>query len=153
MANFRLRDDAEKWFSNVDKGSKFDLYYYCAIVGLLNNKRTEPVGVNSTDMVSYFINDYKASQNLIIGLLIIAELKKAGINITEKAAVRKEIQSLVSPQGGTGLTDRGVQLLNYYASGGFEHIRDSRSTKPDSREEFMLNFIDLVDQAAKELSF
>ena len=113
MANFRLRDDAEKWFSNVDKGSKFDLYYYCAIVGLITNKRTEPTGVNVTDVVSYFINDYKASQNLIIGLLIISELKRAGINITEKAAVREEIQSLVSPRGGNDLTDRGVQLLNY----------------------------------------
>ena len=153
MANFRLRDDAEKWFSNVDKESKFDLYYYCAVIGLINNKRSEPTGVNVTDMVSYFVNDYKASQNLIIGLLIIAELKRAGVNITEKAAVREEIRSLVSPQSGNGLTDRGVQLLNHYASGGFEHIRDTRSTKPDSRDEFMLNFIDLVAQCTEELSF
>ena len=107
--------------------------------------------VSSTDIVSKFINDYKPYQNLIIGLLIIAELKKAGINITEKDAVRNEIQSLVSPQGGTGLTERGTQLLNHYASGGFEHIRDARSTKPESRDEFMLDFIDMVERAAEEL--
>jgi hypothetical protein len=151
MANFRLRVDAEDWFKKVDKGPKFDVYYYCAIVGMLNNRRNEPTGVSSTDIVSKFINDYKPYQNLIIGLLIIAELKKAGINITEKDAVRNEIQSLVSPQGGTGLTERGTQLLNHYASGGFEHIRDARSTKPESRDEFMLDFIDMVERAAEEL--
>ena len=151
MSNFRLRVDAEDWFKKVDKGPKFDVYYYCAIVGMLNNRRNEPTGVSSTDIVSKFINDYKPYQNLIIGLLIIAELKKAGINITEKDAVRNEIQSLVSPQGGTGLTERGTQLLNHYASGGFEHIRDARSTKPESRDEFMLDFIDMVERAAEEL--
>ena len=153
MANFRLRVDAEEWFKKVDKGPKFDVYYYCAIVGMLNNKRNEPTGVTSTDIVSKFINDYRPFQNLIIGLLMISELRKVGIDISEKEAVRKEIQAIVSPQGGTGLTERGVQLLNHYSSGGFEHIRDSRSTKPESRDEFMLDFINMVELAAEELKF
>jgi hypothetical protein len=153
MAYFRLRNDAEDWFKKVEKGPKFDVYYYCVIIGILNNNRNEPAGVVSTDIVSNFINDYKAYQNLIIGLLIISELKKVGINISEKDAVRKELQSLLSPQGETGLSDRGVQLLNHYASGGFEHIRDSKSTKPESRDEFMLDFIEMVGQAAEKLRF
>lgn len=147
MAYFRLRSDTEKWFKKVDKGPQFDIYYYCALVGLIARRRNEPAGEASKDLVNKFILDYKPYKNLIIGLLIISELKKARIDLTEKSEVREVIGEIVAP-GETGLTDQGVKLLNQYASGGFDFLIESGVPKPETREEFMLSYVKIISDCS-----
>ena len=143
MANFRFRDDARVWFADVKTKYDFDLFYNCLIVGLAVGRQSEPKAVTSTDMVGHFIESYKPAQSLIIGLLIMAELKFAGINLNERNEVRSVIGDLVTPKSVTNLTDKGVHCLNLYASSGFEFLRDNMP-KPSSIENFMLRYTEIM---------
>jgi hypothetical protein len=150
---FRLRQDAEKWFSEIagkaPVRSKFDLFYFCLMAGLMAGRRSDPSqsGRAAPEFVNTFIEDYRASQRLIIGLLIIAEVNRLGINLQEKAAVRQTIRDLVDPHTPTGLTDEGMRVLNTYASGGFEYICEQRASKPYHVEEFLRDFVALIEGA------
>ncbi len=150
---FRLRQDAQKWFSEIDGKppirTKFDLFYFCLLAGLMSGRRTDPAqaGRSAPEIVNNFVEDYKGVQRLIVGLLIVAELKKKGINLEEKDAVRKTIRSLVDPHTSTDLTDEGMRLLNAYASGGYEYISEQRDAKPFTPEEFLRDFVVLLNEA------
>lgn len=156
MAFFRLRTDAQKWFNEISNFShfntKFDLYYFCLIVGLTSGRSIDPVqiGAQATDLVDYFVEDYKPASRFLIGLLVIAELKKGGIDVGEKAAVRKLFKHLVDPQSPSQLTDEGMRRMNAYASGGYEYLSENRETKPYSGEEFLRDYVGLVDQAVRD---
>jgi hypothetical protein len=150
---FRLRADAEKWFSELDgkepTRSKFDLYYFCLMVGLASVRHVDPatVGVSAKEFVGDFINDYKPAQRLLIGLLVIAEVKRGGIDLDEKASVRDVFKRLVTPSTVTNLTDEGMRCMNAYASGGYEFLAERRDTRPTSPEEFLRDFLTLVGDA------
>lgn len=151
---FRLRADAEKWFSELDgkepTRSKFDLYYFCLVVGLTARRYVDPAaaGVATKEFVNDFINDYKPAQRLLIGLLVVAEVKRGGIDLDEKASVREIFKRLVTPSTVTNLTDEGMRCMNAYASGGYEFLAERRDTKPTSPEEFLRDYITLVDEAS-----
>ena len=152
MASFRLRIDAEKWFSEIYPRSphirsKFDLYYFCLMAGFSSGRsnETQLTGAGSKEFVDYFIDDYKPASRLLIGLLVIAELKYKGIDISEKAAVRSLFKALVDANNGSNnLTDEGMRRMNAYASGGFEYLSEKRETKPYSIEEFLRDYVELV---------
>jgi hypothetical protein len=150
---FRLRSDAEKWFSEIDgrepTKTKFDLYYFCLMAGLTSGRSSDPAGagVQAREIIDDWIQDYKPAQRLLIGLLVVAELRKGGINLQEKSAVRGVFKRLVSPNSSTGLTDEGMRCMNAYASGGYEYMAESRETKPASVEEFLRDYLLLIDDA------
>lgn len=152
--SFRLRSDARKWFSEIEtrepKKSVWDLYYFCLMVGLAGGRKRDPVDNNlqTIELVDYFIEDFKPAQQLILGLLIDAEIKKSGIALTEKAAVRDVIRQLISAGNNANLTEYGFKTLNAYASGGYDFMAAARDTKPQSPEEFHRDFVSLVDEAA-----
>jgi hypothetical protein len=150
---FRLRADAESWFSELDgkepTKSKFDLYYFCLLIGLANGRSVDPstAGVPAKEFVLDFIQDYKPAQRLLIGLLVVAEVKRGGISLDEKSAVREVFKRLVSTTTSTNLTEEGMRCMNAYASGGYEFLAEHRDTKPMSPEEFLRDYISLVDEA------
>lgn len=150
---FRLRDDARRWFSEIEGKapvkSQFDLFYFCLMAGLMSGRRSEPTdgGRPAPEFVQTFIEDYRPAQRLIIGLLIVAELQRLGIDLHEKAAVRKTIETLVDPQSSTNLTDEGMRLLNAYASGGYDYIAELRTSKPYTVEEFLRDFVGILGTA------
>lgn len=154
MASFRLRIDAEKWFSEVERSphirSKFDLYYFCLTAGLASGRsnETQLTGAGSKEFIDYFIDDYKPASRLLIGLLVIAEMKHKGIDVSEKAAVRELFKSLVDANNGNShLTDDGMRRMNAYASGGFEYLSEQRDSKPFSIEEFIRDYVTIVGEA------
>ena len=153
MASFRLRIDAEKWFSEIERSphirSKFDLYYFCLLAGFASGRsnETQLTGAGSKEFVDYFIDDFKPASRLLIGLLVIAEMKYKGIDIGEKAAVRTLFKTLVDANNGSNnLTDEGMRRMNAYASGGFEYLSEKRDTKPYSVEEFLRDYVALVGE-------
>ena len=156
MAAFRLRLDAEQWFSNIQGKapikSKFDLYYFCLMLGLVTGRHSDPTADKKTaqEFIDYFIDDYKSARRLIIGLLIIAELKKHGIEPTEKPAVRKIIQSIVTPETQTNLTEGGMKLMNAYASGGYDFLAENRESKPFTVDQFLRDYVVMVGEALEE---
>lgn len=148
---FRLRDDAEKWFSEIDGQAplktKFDLYYFCVMAGLAGRRKSEPVP--SHEIIDEFIQDYRPAKRLLIGLMVIAEVHQGGMGLEEKTAVRDVFKRLITSDNATGLTDDGMRCMNSYASGGYEFLAESRETKPTSPEEFLRDYVQLVDLAAK----
>ncbi|MEJ0076824.1 MAG: hypothetical protein WDO17_15510 [Alphaproteobacteria bacterium] len=152
---FRLRQDAEKWFAEIEGRAplrtKFDLFYFCLMAGLMAGRRSEPThaGRTAPEIVNSFVEDYRGVQRLIVGLLITAELKRLGIDLHEKESVRQTIRTLVDPHTQTDLTDEGMRLINAYASGGYDYIAEQRESKPYAVEEFLRDFVGLVAQAAE----
>lgn len=148
---FRLRQDAEDWMDKIASAhpisSKFDLYFLCVLVGIASGRMSNPRedGRNAPEFIRVFIEDYKPSQHLIIGLLIVAELGRLGISMNEKDSVRDCIRQLVKPDSQTGLTDEGVDALNQYASGGYDQIRSKIGiSKPYQTEVFLQHIVDLT---------
>ena len=105
---FRLRNDTKEWFSQIDGvdpfKADFDIYYFCLVVGLAVGRSVDPLssGVPSKVFVNEFIQDYKPSQRLLTGLLVTAELKRGGIDLTEKAAVLDLFKRLDASNKPTG---------------------------------------------------
>lgn len=148
--NFRMRKDAENWFSNIREQkpirTKFDLYYFCLMMGLATGSKNDPVKhcPEVTDFTDNFVSDYKPYQRLIIGLLIRAELFRLGLGMNEKDEVRKLFVELVNPQNPTSLTDSGMDRLNEYSSGGYDYISGKLVSKPYHVEEFLRTYTKLL---------
>jgi hypothetical protein len=158
MAYFRLREDAQSWFSEISGGppfrTKFDIYYLCLMAGFASGRATELVGSGAaaTDFVEKFVEDYRPSSRLLIGLLVTAELRKSGIDVSEKAQVRSLFKRLVDSESPNSLTDQGMRRLNAYASGGYEYIAEKRDMKPYAAEEFIQGYTALIAEAIESAS-
>ena len=132
------------------------MYYFCLMVGLATGRRSDPgsAGRSAPEFISYFIDDYKPARRLITGLLIIAELNRHGINVSEKTEIQKLIKRIVDPhQSQTGLTEEGEKLLNGYASGGYEYLAERRDAKPYSAEEFLRDYHVLISEELEKNPF
>ena len=147
MARFRMRNDARIWFSQIANFEHFkidfDRYYFCLMAGFASGRSNETG--TTTEMVENFPEDYKEASRFLIGLLVTAELKKAGIEIVEREAVRDMFKRLVDPQSPNELTDEGMRRMNAYASGGYDYLSSARETKPYSGEEFLRDYAQLIE--------
>lgn len=148
---FRIRQDAENWFSNIKNQkpiqTEFDLYYFCLMLGLATGRKSNPSDRCADWEIGYFINDYKTSQRLIIGLLIRTELSRLGIEVTEKKEVRQLFNELVDPTSRSHLTELGMDRLNEYSSGGYDYLAEKLSSKPHYVEEFLRTYDKLLKEA------
>ncbi len=152
--SFQLRLDVDEWFSNINKGktqqikTDFDLYYFCLMMGLATKSKNNPSErCKCRDFIDYFVSDYQSQQNLIIGLLIRAELENLGISLDEKDAVKKQLLKLIDPSRQTNLTDEGIDKMNAYASGGFDYLRQKFSSKPNHLENFLQRYVKILREA------
>ena len=156
--SFRLRQDTKDWFSNIqDNKSRqintdFDLYYFCLMLGLATGKYSNPINKckKYSDFTDYFVKDYKSHQNLILGLLIRAELSKLGISLDEKEDTKKHLIKLIDPSSTTNLTNEGIDSMNAYASGGFDYLTENFDSKPYHVEEFLISYTKLLQKAVDE---
>lgn len=146
--SFRIRHDARDWFSKIKKqkppiNTEFDLYYLCLMMGLASKNKSTPDPSHSADFVDYFVSDYKSQQNLIIGLLIQAELSDKGLTLDDKNQAKKILVKLIDPNSITNLTDDGMNKMNAYASGGFDYLQ-SKISKPYFAEEFLIRYVEIL---------
>ena len=86
------------------------------MAGLSSGSREETG--SSREMVDYFVIDYKPAASFVIAMLVVAELKRGRIALTEEAEVRDMFRGLVDGKGENGLTTEGMNRLNAYANGG-----------------------------------
>jgi hypothetical protein len=154
---FRLRQDTEDWFSQISKQKpiefKFDLYYFCLMLGLASGRSSPPssrCNMISEGFVDNFVIAYRPYQRLIVGLLLTAELSSLGVSINESDYVRKKLLELVDPVAPTNLTELGMTKLNEYVSGGFDYLTEHIDAKPYHVEEFLQTYVKLLRIAASE---
>ncbi len=152
--SFQLRRDVDEWFSNIKVGktqqikTDFDLYYFCLMIGLATKSKNNPSErCKCRDFIDYFVRDYQSQQNLIIGLLIRAELENLGISLDEKDATKKQLLKLIDPSSQTNLTDEGIDKINAYASGGFDYLRAKIGEKPHHLENFLQSYVKILREA------
>lgn len=153
--HFRLRQDVESWFKHIkdEKPIKtmFDRYYLCFILGLAADRRSTPekMCVKVSDIIDYFITEYRPYQRLITGLLVRAELSRTGIEITERKEISKFFIDYIEPNSPTQLTDLGMTKMNEYASGGFDYLTEQVHTQPYTIEEFLRIYMNIFRKAVE----
>jgi hypothetical protein len=151
---FFLRNDTEQWFSHIKDQkpyieTKFDLYYFCLMLGLASGEKHPVTGKSeATEFQKNFVKAFIPVQKLIIGLLIKAELRRLGINATEKDQVYDLLTEIVDPDSPTKLTEAGITKLNEYASGGYDVLSEELPTKPYNVEDFLRTYTALLKQKA-----
>ena len=152
---FYLRNDTEQWFSHIKDQkpyieTKFDLYYFCLMLGLASGEKHPVLGKSdATEFQKNFVKAFIPVQKLIIGLLIKAELRRLGINTTEKDQVYDLLTEIVDPDSSTKLTDAGITKLNEYASGGYDVLSEELPTKPYYVEDFLRSYRQLIVNRSK----
>ena len=144
MVPFRVRKDAKTWFKDLyrDKSFRidFDAFYFCFIAGVAAGKKRVMTGDDTSEMVDYFPAQYGASGKILVGLFLSSELKKLGLEVTEREAVHKAIAKLVRHDAGNHLTADGVGEFNQYAHGGFDVLLEWFDDRPRSLETFERQF-------------
>lgn len=158
--SFRLRTDAEKWFSEIADQTgvlKFDLYYFCLVAGYAGLKRSSLTAADKPAFVDEFPGPYKLQQNLLLAGLIDAELRLLlgrGVTVQDKPSVHKKVSELLAATGSsTHLSSAGAARMNEYASGGFDLLAERMSDKPRRLETFLRAYAKLIaeldDEAAR----
>lgn len=127
---FRLRTAAADWFKEIRKSDwgsapMFDMYYFCLIAGLATNTLVNVPDSETSELLDSFPGDYSAQGRLITALFLSRELKRQGVELTERAAVNTCIRRLVDPHSPSRLSADGLKLLNQYAHGGYEKLSSS----------------------------
>ena len=147
MARFRIRNDARNWFKHIADfehfKTEFDQYYFCLMVGFASGRSSEKG--TTAEFVENIVEDYKEASRFLIGLLVMAELKTAGIEIFERESVRDMFRRLVDPHSPNQLTDEGMRRMNAYASGGYDYLSEQREKGPYSGEEFLRDYVKVIE--------
>jgi hypothetical protein len=138
--SFKMRPEVDDWFRHIFKQgpiqTKFDLYYFCLMMGLAEGKG-EPAN-NAVEFVDYFVGDYKQSQRLVLGLLVLAEIARLGLEVTDRNEVQNLVNKYLDPSNPTQLKDEGFARLNDYANAGFSLIASAMDgAKPYQVETFL----------------
>jgi hypothetical protein len=144
---FRLRTDADEWFKGIVSSespirTKFDQYYLSLLVGLITGRNER--AANAPEFIDYFIADYAPVQHLLVGLLIIVEANRLGVELTEKVDVRKMLHDYLDPKHPTSLSETGIQKLNDYANGGFSKLVEVFPQRPHHVEDFLQAYTNII---------
>jgi len=136
---FRLRKDAREWFKGIsdELTLDFDIYYFCLMAGLATGKKAFPPANEATDLAQDFPGEYRSRGRLIVSLLLTRELRRMGIEFTERITLHKEIAKLIDPLSSTHLSTSGMDEINHYSFGGFDVLADWFEDRPRHLETFL----------------
>ncbi len=155
--SFRLRTDAEKWFSEIADYPgmlKFDLYYFCLMVGFAGVRRSSLTASDKGAFLDEFPAAYKLQQNLLLAGLIDAELRSLlgrGVTVQDKPSVHRKVSELLAATGSsTHLSSAGSAKMNEYASGGFDLLAERMPDKPRKLETFLRAYAKLIAALEEE---
>jgi len=141
--SFRMRPEVDEWFKHIFKQgpiqTKFDLYYFCLMMGLAAGK-SESVP-SAVEFVQNFVGDYKGVQRLVLGVLIIAEMSRLGLELNDRKEVQDLIAKYLDATDVTHLSVAGFERLNEYSHGGFNIIVESAGSKPYHVEPFLQLYV------------
>ena len=146
---FKIRKDAETWFRKIaDKPpikTKFDLYYMCLMLGIKNG-RLDSVA-DGSDVYLKFPQEYEGSRFLVIGLLIAAEMKREGLDFSDRELVQEMLARYVATDVPANLSAEGFKKANSYASGGFDVLSNAIQDSPEDVNVFLALYTKLMAEA------
>jgi hypothetical protein len=149
---FILDDHGTEYYTAVnlrkDQGPKFnvkfDVYYLFLMMGLKLRKLGSPEQIKRDAFVDYYPEVYRDKAELIAGLLIDAEMVRKGIEPNNRQSVEKLMLQLIDHMSVTKLSSKGIELLNLYAAGGANYIRDNISSTSEL-EVFLVSYYKLIN--------
>lgn len=149
---FRLRPDVDDWFKHIANKeplkTKFDLYYLCLMMGLaLSQCERAP---SSQEFVQYFVGEYRPVQRLVLGLFIMAEMARRGLDVSDREEVRALINEYLDPTNPAQLKEAGFSRLNDYANAGYNAVVASFGAKPHQTEAFLQWYSKALAKAVEE---
>ncbi len=125
---FKVHTDAKRWahnLLNVDGpiNTQFDIYYLSLIVGVGLGRSSKIEAGNVNDITKNVTEPYIEYRYALTGLLLVSELTNSGLPLT-KELVKSKVAELLNSNSSTLLSDSAVELMNSYAYGGFEAMRE-----------------------------
>lgn len=144
---FRIRNESDKWFKKLGSDekklfqTKFDLYYLFFLNGIAHEDKNPQIDDSdgTGEIIDYFPKAYSGSKHLIIGLLVVTELKRLGVSLEDKSTVEEKFEELVDPESTSKLTSKGFSKMNDYANKGFELLQEEIGDQVDLAPEFLIN--------------
>lgn len=133
--SFRRHNDLQRWTNEFRASSNerertspifridFNTFYYSFLVGVSQNQRSKDLR-NTTDMVSNFPENFRATKNQIIGVLIYSYTRELGIQLDDKESLKNMVSSLIDVER-KNLSSEGFKRVNEYAYAGFEIIESN----------------------------
>lgn len=142
--SFRLPKDARDWFQGIDDrtdgGAKFrtlfDRYFLCAMAGLTFSKRGQRSEVEDTEIIDHYPHPYDGHRAVIAALLIKAEMERKGLQPEDRDSIQSLMLDMLDYHSSTLLSRNGHAVLDEYAVGGMQIIRD-RIPKTTELETFL----------------
>jgi hypothetical protein len=151
--SFRLRSDADDYFRHIAATdgpirTKFDQYYLSLMIGLTTGRNER--AASAPEFVTYFVADYAPIGRLLVGLLVVVEAARLGVELTEKGDVKKLLSDYLDPTNPTSLSEAGFQKLNDYANGGYSALVEAIPQKPHHVEDFLQAYTSLIGTAVSQ---
>lgn len=141
---YRLHKNCMDFFKNINGlSTQFDYYYLCLMMGFKYKKLGKKEDIKKDSFTKEIIEAYKDSKYKIVGLLIETEIERRGINKNIEYEVEKIISEIIDYNSKDNISDKGIELLNLYAAGGFEKIQ-SNIEDNENIEYFMQEYLDLI---------
>lgn len=149
---FKLPKEARSYFKLIEQRDNkfkilFDMYYLCLMVGLSRGKLGKLDEIESADFLEGYPQSYVDMAPLITGLLINTEMERQGINAEDRTSVESLILQLIDKDSNTKLSEKGIELLNSYAAGGMNIIREN-VPKTSALETFLVYYHRLLNVAS-----
>lgn len=149
---FKLPKYARKYFNLIDRrvdgGVKFktlfDQYYLCLMVGLNKGNLGLLEKMEKDRFVEYYPDLYEGVSELIIGLLVDAEMERRAIEPQDKKRIENLILEIIDQNSVTKLSETGMDLLNRYAVSGMDLIRDN-IPKTSELETFLIHYYNFLN--------
>ncbi|WNR45130.1 hypothetical protein [Paenibacillus roseipurpureus] len=157
--SFKMLKEAERYYDMVDgrgdQGAKykvkFDFYYLCLMAGFhfreLGSESQNQEIKKTAYFVDYYPEAYRDKIDLIVGLLIDAEMERKAITSTDKKGIELLMVSLIDHLSVTKLSSKGHEFLNDYAVGGYNRIKDAIPATSEL-EVFMIMYSKLLNNSA-----
>jgi hypothetical protein len=122
---FRIDKEFEQWQNQFRREAEtpfkvdFDLYFLCYMMGIAMGKKN-PKNENWKDLTRYFVDDFKSYKSVVATSLILSESRVAGFE--EQNDIKKLMEKYFDHEHVNQLSERGMTLMNQYASAGFKEL-------------------------------
>ena len=158
--HFKISKSAQKYFDGIvnrdgyttsedkNKFIQFDVYYCCALIGMIARQLDEDTS-DLADLVENYPNSYRDYRTQIAGLLVATEAKRKGIEMSSRQL--EDVMLTYLSSDNTFLNDEGVKTLNAYSLKGYNLLKEYPLTdKPTSREDFLEAFYKAIEYYDKK---
>ena len=126
----------------------FDIYYAGAVLGLSARERIDEDKYETEidrELTRTYPKERGEHANTIAGMLVEAELSRQSIDPGNPSAIVRTIETYLTSDSQTRLTEEGHRLLDRYAAAGFRLIEE-RFARLDYEEEFLVAYLTLLDE-------